>query len=320
MKKTIFTIITSMGVTIASFGQVASYSFNNGNANDGIGSNNGFINGATLTTDRFGNVNHAYSFDGIDDYIDFGDAAEFQMDTNDFSISLWLKYDNAQEAMVISKRAGSVDDYSQYNLTILNDYQAGGISKKVYHFSRSNPSSDRAILASSDLSGAWHHIVIVCNYSDSSSVYVDGVFVGSNNNTYIGNNNVTGFPLVAGYSSESNSLFYKGLIDDILIYKTVLSEQQIDSLYNLPNPITASINDEKNGRNLIIFPNPTLDYLTVNTNEKINKASIYTINGSLVQTLNTLDNKINVSNLSQGMYILMVQTDKGITQNKFIKE
>ena len=37
----------------------------NGNANDESGNgNNGTVNGATLTTDRFGNANKAYSFDG----------------------------------------------------------------------------------------------------------------------------------------------------------------------------------------------------------------------------------------------------------------
>ncbi|MFM7978911.1 MAG: hypothetical protein ACKPKO_06305, partial [Candidatus Fonsibacter sp.] len=42
----------------------------NGNANDESGNNhNGTVNGATLTSDRFGNVNSAYSFDGINDYI-----------------------------------------------------------------------------------------------------------------------------------------------------------------------------------------------------------------------------------------------------------
>jgi hypothetical protein len=39
----------------------------NGNANDISGNgNNGTVNGATLTTDRFGNTNSAYSFDGND--------------------------------------------------------------------------------------------------------------------------------------------------------------------------------------------------------------------------------------------------------------
>ena len=32
--------------------------------------NHGTVNGATLSTDRHGQANKAYSFDGVDDYID----------------------------------------------------------------------------------------------------------------------------------------------------------------------------------------------------------------------------------------------------------
>lgn len=85
------------------------------------------------------------------------------------------------------------------------------------------------------------------------------------------------------------------------------------------NLTTVGINNI-NKTNMSISPNPVRDYLFINGNEQVIKATIFTINGSLVQTLNVENNKINVSNLSQGMYILVVQTDKGITQNKFIKE
>ncbi|MBF0232848.1 MAG: hypothetical protein HQK65_07400 [Desulfamplus sp.] len=49
-------------------GLVAEYLFG-GNANDSSGNgNHGAVNGATLTTDRFGNSNSAYNFDGVNDY------------------------------------------------------------------------------------------------------------------------------------------------------------------------------------------------------------------------------------------------------------
>ena len=68
-----------LGTLISVNAQVPSYVPSNGlagwwpfsgNANDVSGNgNNGTVNGATLTTDRFGNPNAAYSFDGINDYI-----------------------------------------------------------------------------------------------------------------------------------------------------------------------------------------------------------------------------------------------------------
>ena len=42
----------------------------NGNANDESGNNNnGTVNGATLTSDRFGNQGSAFGFDGVNDNI-----------------------------------------------------------------------------------------------------------------------------------------------------------------------------------------------------------------------------------------------------------
>jgi hypothetical protein len=50
-------------------GLLACYPFN-GNANDESGNeNHGSVFGATLTSDRLGNPNSAYEFDGSDDYI-----------------------------------------------------------------------------------------------------------------------------------------------------------------------------------------------------------------------------------------------------------
>jgi hypothetical protein len=51
-------------------GLVAYYPFN-GNAADESG-NDGVVYGSTLTEDSFGNPDNAYSFDGVDDYIDIG--------------------------------------------------------------------------------------------------------------------------------------------------------------------------------------------------------------------------------------------------------
>ena len=51
-------------------GLVAWYPFD-GNASDMSGNgNNGTVYGATLSTDRHGQANKAYSFDGVDDWVD----------------------------------------------------------------------------------------------------------------------------------------------------------------------------------------------------------------------------------------------------------
>ena len=96
MKKTITLLLIFTSSVF--FSQVPSYVPTNGlvgwwpftgNANDLSGNgNNGTNNGATLTTDRFGNTNSAYSFDGTTNEIAITNS--FLMLNADFTISCWM--------------------------------------------------------------------------------------------------------------------------------------------------------------------------------------------------------------------------------------
>ena len=69
-----------------------------------------------------------------------------------------------------------------------------------------------------------------------------------------------------------------------------------------------------------ISPNPTKTILNINTSEIVEQITIYSISGSLVKNIFKNVNQVNVEGLTQGMYILVVKTDNGITRNRFIKE
>ena len=71
------------------YGLVAWYPFD-GNASDMSGNgNHGTINGATLSVNRFGVENKAYSFDGVDDYINFGNSL-LPTNGDDWTASMWV--------------------------------------------------------------------------------------------------------------------------------------------------------------------------------------------------------------------------------------
>ena len=71
------------------FPVVAWYPFN-GNANDESGNvYHGSVNGATLTTDRFGNENSAYLFNGLNDNIII-DSSFFNIGWDEYSVSCWV--------------------------------------------------------------------------------------------------------------------------------------------------------------------------------------------------------------------------------------
>ncbi|MBK6986132.1 MAG: T9SS type A sorting domain-containing protein [Bacteroidetes bacterium] len=83
--------------------------------------------------------------------------------------------------------------------------------------------------------------------------------------------------------------------------------------------LCTGINQLSNSTNeLSIFPNPSSTNLTVKTDEEIQTISIYNSLGALVQTEKT--NVFSVEQLSSGLYILKVKTEKGTTTIRFIKE
>ena len=72
------------------YGLIAWYPFD-GNATDMSGNGlHGSVNGAILGTDRHGDANKAYSFDGVDDLITVADEGVLEI-TENLSVFLWYK-------------------------------------------------------------------------------------------------------------------------------------------------------------------------------------------------------------------------------------
>ena len=69
-----------------------------------------------------------------------------------------------------------------------------------------------------------------------------------------------------------------------------------------------------------IYPNPTSDFIFINTHNLIKEASIYNLVGQKMES--KLDNnKINVSNLTNGTYFIKINDQTGSFQtSKFIKD
>ena len=67
-----------------------------------------------------------------------------------------------------------------------------------------------------------------------------------------------------------------------------------------------------------IYPNPTIERLTISITEELCNVAIYNLSGQKV--LQTEQTEVDVSGLPDGMYILRAQTaDGNMYQDKFIK-
>jgi len=71
---------------------------------------------------------------------------------------------------------------------------------------------------------------------------------------------------------------------------------------------------------LPIYPNPTTTQLTINTTEQIKSINILDVSGKTVKIITPSNNTINVSDLTNGIYFLQIETENGIVTNRFIKE
>ena len=223
---------------------VAYYPFT-GNANDAVGTNNGMVNGATLATDRFGNANSAYSFDGVSSNISINNSATFSFTS--YTISLWFKYNGAGTAgksiwSLISKNSNGNGFDDQFHIWVASvDKTTGG---RV-----GNGSNEFYVAAMPAVdNGTWHQSSLVFdNPNDLVKLYLDGVLISSVANTSNPFNNSS--PIKIGFW-EAFSNFFNGVIDEVKIYNTALTAAQVQSEYNASNiglinyyPFSGNAND-----------------------------------------------------------------------------
>jgi hypothetical protein len=138
-QKTLFlTIAVLLGLRIAAIAQtppayvptdglVGWWPFN-GNANDESGNgNNGTVNGATLTEDRFGNANSAYYYDGISNNILINDDSTLR--PSEITMSVWINSSSNNFRQVIYKGNFSNAWNEQYSLNSTFHFDL-----KIYHY------------------------------------------------------------------------------------------------------------------------------------------------------------------------------------------
>ena len=208
------TVHGTLNIINTNLGLVAYYPFN-GNANDeSQNSYDGTVFGAVLTSDRFGTPDHAYTFDGINDYIEIPDCI-LQPDLIEFSYSLWVKA-NDLNPMLLALFHGSPCGESHI--------ATGAFDVKL--------SSQSWYGAGYSLTNEWTHITGVYRKGNSITAYINGQYISStplpNENLYATNYTSSSI----GSYWRSYGYFWNGKIDDVRIYNRALSDPEIQTLYH----------------------------------------------------------------------------------------
>ena len=207
----------------------------NGNANDESGNNNnGTVNGATLTTDRNGIVNSAYSFDGVDDFINILNNNSI-CPTSSISLCCWIKSrSTANFDRIINKSHNVAQNYATYQLLTRNASMnttpgftlrfGTGISGSSNDYSYSGDKIGKVYFDNWQfIVGTWDGLTM--------KFYQNGNLISTIPRT--GSLHYTNGDLQFGKGTGGTGLqqFYKGEIDDISIYNRALSDQEIKQLY-----------------------------------------------------------------------------------------
>jgi hypothetical protein len=70
-----------------------------------------------------------------------------------------------------------------------------------------------------------------------------------------------------------------------------------------------------------VYPNPVSDFIYLDGIEETKSINIYSVNGQLIKSIERIDQKIDVSDLKDGLYFISVLTTKGDQlSSRFIKK
>jgi len=220
---------------IPTAGLVAYYAFN-GNATDASG--NGFDCipiGPVLTSDRFHRADSAYSFNGVDSYIECSNDPRLGVHVGvDMTVSTWVKPVRLSPApfivqQIISKYRYFVPENSDFfvGLNLIADETVQPKTITVTGMGFDAVTGDHPRL------DKWSHIAVVFRGTvGDASLYLDGKLVGAGPLTY----NPVPSPenlwigrAPAGLSPGEENVF-AGSIDDVRIYERTLKPDEIKAL------------------------------------------------------------------------------------------
>ncbi|HZV43108.1 MAG TPA: LamG-like jellyroll fold domain-containing protein, partial [Saprospiraceae bacterium] len=200
---------------------VADYKLD-GNAKDASDyKNHGTVKDAYAGKNQFGQANHAMEFNGVDSEIEAANSA--QLNSPLTSVSFWVNVNNLPgngEAYLISFGGWQ----ERYKISL----PAHG--KPVWTTNHVGGISDMDSGAGHELvPGEWTHLVFVHD-GVKDIIYMDGVQVAEKDVPGILNN--TTHDLGIGYNAVDGGNWFDGSLDEILIFNTALTAQEVMDLYD----------------------------------------------------------------------------------------
>jgi len=232
----VFSCVSMAGADLTT-SLVAYYPFS-GNADDATANhNNGAVSNATLTSDRFGNADSAYYFNGTNAYI----QVPFQtyLDRNQaqgYTVAFWFRFDNNPGYVDILDKSHGWPSYNYMNW-VIQISAADGSGTRTFGFGGGNGSAwlgaaDSPIPQDAPQDAQWHHAAGTL-LDQTFQFYVDGDLKSTS--TFSGTVVDTVGDLFIGRHYNLGR-YYQGGIDEIRLYQRALSGDEIAQLAGVPLP------------------------------------------------------------------------------------
>jgi len=92
------------------------------------------------------------------------------------------------------------------------------------------------------------------------------------------------------------------------------------AVITITNQTSVGVNENGN-LNISIFPNPTQAFVNILSDVQINSVNIYNVAGKLIMTDKAENNIINIKDLANGSYIIVINTINGLNHtSRFVKQ
>ena len=238
----------------------------NGNAQDASGNgNHGTVNGATLTSDRYGNQNGSYSFDGLDDFIEIPSSVSLHNPQG--TINLWLYTTIPNRDVCPIKKTNFSNAGNEHYVIAITPTEVVFANKYNSNCQSGNGWFRTATSNSIYTSPSWH--MITATYSIVNNLYIDGILVSTSVPPSTNPDNcASDIQIGRGWSAVNE--WVTGKIDDIGIWNRALSQQEITLLHqncqgfltNQPSSQTTAANRNTHFSVVSSEPNSTFRWQT----------------------------------------------------------
>ncbi len=210
-----------------------------GNASDATGNgHDGTVIGATLTTDRFGNLNSAYLFDGTDDYVSASYSGAFQLST--FTLAAWIRptrdlSPGSSGAVIAARGEDFFNDHLSTSLQVIGE--GWGESGTVVSYEDSYDDDHLYATGIFPQPQVWTHVAATRSSSGEVAIYINGNVMGHWLNAASPATVTQALTIGARWYSPSGSgpyeliSFFPGAIDDVAVYGRALSASEVAELY-----------------------------------------------------------------------------------------